>query len=165
MEREMTLPLQKNYLMGFLIWGIGLSIFVSSLAVFPLLFSGLTLPSGYSPSASPPWYFISQDFISFLSYTLGLILILLIFLLFRKRHMFFTSSMLFVEVIFYGSYLSKGISILTHTDNLFDPQLASTSWTTLAEYLNDPLKNIVFFTYIITVALTYRWMRKKYNFG
>ena len=162
-QTSIAIP-KRNYLQEFLIFAIWFTMFSLSLSALPHLFAGLPIKTA-TPQGEPPWYFISRDFVNFLSATIGVILIFAVLSVFHKRNPNYTTLLLFITILFYGRPLLSRISVLMHTDHLFDPQLATTSWRTFEDYLNDPLKAYGVHIYMLMIVLGYLWTKKKYNPG
>ena len=143
-------------------WGssIWLIIYVVSIAVFPKFFDGLPIRS---TTGEPPWYFIAQDFRMFLGASVGLLLSLSLVIFFCRKYPKNTLLGLFLVFLFFGSYLQRGFRILLNTENLFRPDIATTSWATHDEYLNTPRDILLYLIYAFILILIYLWIRNRQN--
>ena len=92
----------------------------------------------HKPDDNPPWYFILNDLKKSIAPTIGIIFSLLFILIFSNRNYKGFYSLILFCIIFFGKSIGDGINILINTTNIFNTELAQTSWETQAAYLSSP---------------------------
>ena len=139
-----------NYLKGAL-WISWLVVFMLSLLVFPDLFSFIEVKD--TPNNSPPWYFILNDLKDFYGALMGFALSIFLIIFFSRMDSRTLLMVALFSLIWYGHKIGNGISIFLNTENVFDPDLATTNWKTHKEYLYSPWKSYIGYVYLIIVGI------------
>jgi hypothetical protein len=96
------------------------------------------------PSEGPPWYFIGQDLAGGLVCGAGIGVSLGI--AYGSRRSFPDASWMALcfAALWMGYPLGQAVYVIARSSRLWDPDTASTAWSSFEAYTTDPLRHIIF---------------------
>ncbi len=109
----------------------------------------------------PPWYFIYGDLFKSLAYSIGfLISLIVVYICYRNENIFYLTILLF-SFIWFGVAIGDGIIILLNSNNIFNPDIATTNWKTFDDYINNPWKSYLYIIYLVIAVSCFIYFLKK----
>ncbi len=147
-----------------------LALFITFLVVYLLcfmlnkyfIFDWIRFPV-YSPNDTPPWYFIHQRMAAAISFMAGLVIILTITFLFRKRDQIGAAFVAGQALLWMGYPAFFGFIILFNTRHLFNPETATSHWNTNEALLNSYTVFIIIYIMLwLVFSIIWRKRQKKF---
>lgn len=137
------------------------------LSVPMLVFFGLFLAAGFGGLSlaerfwthgaswdNPPWYFIGQDLVSDLAYSVALAACLIVAFAFRRLYQGASSRWAaFMAVLWTGPHAADAVVILLHTSHVWDPARATTTWRSFHDFIGDPVRHIALASVLVAVLV------------